>query len=119
MVSPVQLRPKPKPSTGAPAHLAKTEAELFARVVRSYGLHGDEVSQKILEEGCTALQRAREAREAINRDGISYRDRFNQPKPHPLCVVERDARASALHAFRMLNLELTPRKSKEIDWGVT
>jgi len=31
--------------------------------------------------------------------------------------VERDARASALHAFRMLNLELTPRKSKEIDWG--
>jgi hypothetical protein len=119
MVSPVQLRPKLKANGGVPAHLARTEADLFARIVRSYGLHGDEVAQKILEEGCTALGRARQAREAIERDGISYQDRFGQPKPHPLCVVERDARASALHAFRMLNLELTPRKSKEIDWSVT
>src|SRR5262245_60917470 len=119
MVSPVQLRPKLKPSNGAPAHLAKAEADLFARVVRSYGLHGDEVSQKILEEACTSLQRAREAREAIAKEGVSYTDRFGQPKRHPLCDVERDARAAALSAFRQLNLEMPRPKGKDIDWGVT
>jgi len=47
MPQPVPLRPK---SNGAPKHFARTEAELFAKIIiRAYGLHG-EVSQKILEE---------------------------------------------------------------------
>jgi Phage terminase, small subunit len=114
MPQPVPLRPK---SNGVPGHLAKEEAELYAKIVRAYGLH-DEVSQTILTEACSSLQRARLAREAINRDGVSYKDRFGQPKPHPLCSVERDARAAALAAFRQLNLEMPRPKSKEIplDW---
>jgi len=118
MVSPVQLRPKLKSNGGVPAHLAKAEADLFAKIVRAYGLH-DEVSRQILEEACTSLMRAREAREAVDREGISYTDRWGQPKRHPLCDVERDARAAALSAFRQLNLEMPRPKGKEIDWSVT
>jgi phage terminase small subunit len=118
MVSPTPLRPKLKPSNGAPSHLAKVEADLFARIVRSYGLH-DEVSRQILEEGLTSLQRAREARETIDREGVSFRDRWGQIKANPVCAIERDARAAALSAFRQLNLEMLRPKSKEIDWGVT
>jgi hypothetical protein len=113
MVNPTPLRPKPKANGGVPDHLAKEEGELFAKICRSYALH-DEVSRQILAEGLTSLQRAREARQAIDKEGVSFKDRWGQPKPHPLCNVERDARAAALSAFRMLNLEMPRPKSKEI-----
>src|SRR5262249_52955347 len=48
---------------GAPAHLGREEAALYSQIVRSYQLHGDEVSLRILEEGLASLQRARLARE--------------------------------------------------------
>jgi phage terminase small subunit len=116
MVSPTPLRPKLKSNGGIPDHLARTEADLFAKIVRAYGLH-DEVSKQILEEACASLQRARLAREAIDREGVSFRDRWGQIKANPLCAVERDARAGALSAFRQLNLEMPRPKGKElVDW---
>jgi phage terminase small subunit len=113
------LRPKLKPNGGVPAHLARTEGDLFAKIVRAYGLH-DEVSRQILAEACTSLMRAREARETIDKEGVSFRDRWGQIKANPVCAIERDARAAALSALRQLNLELPHAKgSKDIDWGVT
>ena len=89
MVNPTPLRPKLKSNGGVPVHLAKTEADLFAKIVRAYGLH-DEVSRQILEEACTSLMRAREARETIDREGVSFRDRWGQIKANPVCAIERD-----------------------------
>src|SRR5215813_10227559 len=118
MVNPTPIRPRPKSNGGVPDHLAKPEGDLFARVVRAYGLH-DEVSRQILAEACTSLMRAREARETIDKEGVSFRDRWGQIKANPVCAIERDARAAALSAFRQLNLEMPRSKGKEIDWGVT
>jgi terminase small subunit-like protein len=95
----------PLPTSTAPAHLEAEEAALYLQVVRSYGLR-DEVSLRILQEAMASLQRARRARETIDKDGMTVRDAKNQLKMHPLCSVERDARAAALAAFRQLNLEL-------------
>lgn len=111
MPQPVPLRPlKGK----VPDHLAREEATLFADIVKAYGLH-DEVSQKILEESCASLQRARLAREAINRDGMVTRDKWNQLKPHPLLTVERDSRAAALAGLKQLGLELPRIKGKNVN----
>jgi hypothetical protein len=99
----------------APKHLDAQEAELYSQIVRAYGLR-DEVSLRILEEGMASLQRARRAREAIDKDGMTMRDVKNQLKPHPLCAVERDARAAGLAAFRQLNLELPRSLDKRRAW---
>jgi hypothetical protein len=102
MARPVPL-PTSKPS--APDHLAAEEALLFSQIVRSYDIR-DVSSLRILEEACVSLQRARMAREIIDREGLTYLDGKGKPKMHPACVVERDSRAAALSAFRQLNLEL-------------
>ena len=100
----------PTAKASAPAHLDEEEARLFDQIVRSYGLR-DEVSLRILEEACASLQRARLAREQIDREGMTFTDAKGKPKMHPACVVERDSRAAALAAFRQLNFEL-PRSAR-------
>jgi hypothetical protein len=112
MVQPTPIR---NAKSGIPAHLATQEADLYGQIVRAYALHGDEVSLRILEEACASLQRARLARETIDREGMTYRDGKNKPKPHPLLVAERDSRAAALAGFRQLNLEM-PRVHKKSAW---
>jgi hypothetical protein len=111
MVSPTAISAR----TDTPAHLAGEEAELYRSITRAYALH-DEVSAKILEEACASLQRARLAREAIEREGMTFLDAKGKPKPHPLLVVERDSRAAALAAFRQLNLELPRTLTKRSVW---
>jgi hypothetical protein len=51
-----------------------------------------------------------EARLIIAREGAVVEDRFNQKKPHPAVLIERDASASMLKTFRALNLDLEPLK---------
>ena len=112
MTAPTPLRPT---KSDAPAHLAREEAALYLQVARNYGLR-DEISLKILEEAMASLQRARKARETIDKEGMTFLDGKDKPKPHPLLVVERDARAAALSAFRQLNLELPKSTNKRQLW---
>jgi hypothetical protein len=111
--------PQPTPlrsaKSGVPSHLGREEAELYASIVRAYDMR-DEVSQKILEEGLASLQRARLAREVLAKEGMTFKDGKGKPKIHPLCTVERDARAAALAAFRQLNLELPRTLNKKAAW---
>lgn len=41
---------------------------------------------------CEAWDRMVEAREAVARDGPYHRDRYDQLRPHPAILVERDCR---------------------------
>ena len=100
--------------THPPTSLRRSSA-VFKLISRNYALR-DEESVRILEEGMGSLQRARLAREAINKEGTIFLDGKSQLKPHPLLVVERDARAAALAAFRQLNLELPKSTSKRQLW---
>jgi Phage terminase, small subunit len=107
--------PLPVKSRGVPSHLGKEESELFMSITRAYALH-DEVSQKILEEACASLQRARLARETLAKEGLTFKDAKGRPKPHPCCAIERDARAAGLAALKQLNLELPRTVSKKSVW---
>jgi hypothetical protein len=102
MASPTLL-PRAKPTT--PACLADgPEGELYATLVRSYGLR-DAASLTILTEALTSLKIARECHEQLSKDGRTYRV-AGQPRVHPLCAIERDARSAFLVGMKTLNLEL-------------
>jgi hypothetical protein len=99
---PLSLRPM-KPSI--PACLADgPEGELYATLVRSYELR-DAASLAILTEALTSLKISRECHQQIERDGRTHLV-AGTPRVHPLCAIERDARAAFLVGLRTLNLEL-------------
>jgi P27 family predicted phage terminase small subunit len=75
-----------------PDHLGKPERQIWRGIFRDYGLSAD-VATAVLASALEAHQRARECREAIDRDGMTIIGRDGQTKVHPLLAVERDARA--------------------------
>jgi hypothetical protein len=119
MVQPMPIRTT---KSMVPAHLAKQEAELYAQIVRAYGLR-DEAALKILEEGLRSLQIARECNEEIRVQGrIVFEGRddagrgIGKQKLNPLCNLERDSRAAFLTAMRQLNLESPKTLTKRQAW---
>jgi hypothetical protein len=102
MPQPTPFRPA-KPTI--PACLADgPEGELYATLVRSYGLR-DAASLAILNEALTSLKIARECHEQIAKDGRTHLV-AGTPRVHPLCAIERDARSAFLVGMKTLNLEL-------------
>ncbi len=62
----------------------------------------DEHHRRMLSAACEQLTRADQCREEIARQGLSFTDRFGQPRPNPLIAEER----SCLGVFRLLVREL-------------
>jgi hypothetical protein len=82
------------------------ERRLWTAIVSENVLDG-EAALSILRTTLEAHQRARTCRETIDREGATYRDRFEQVKVHPLIAAERDSRAAFLAGMRSLRLDLT------------
>ena len=93
-------------STPPPAHLAAPEAALWRSLAAEYAFT-DPASLALLQSAMESHQRARKCREAVDADGETLLDRFQQVKPHPLLAAERDARAAFLAAMRLLRLDVT------------
>lgn len=74
---------------------------------REYGI-ADLGGASLLSAAAEARDRAELSRAAIEKDGQTIRDRFEQVKPHPLLAAERDARAQFIQAMRALNLDVEP-----------
>jgi len=93
-----------------PQNLSKPAKKLYREILGEYSID-DPAGLAILKTALEAWDRSREAREAIDRDGPTFKDRFGCPKPHPLLTVERDSRAQFLQALKQLNLDIEPLKS--------
>lgn len=89
-----------------------TEAKRWWKRLRTEYEIEDDAGLLLLQTGLEAFDRMRLAQEAIARDGMTVRDRFGQPKPHPLLPAERDARAQMLAALRALNLDVEPLQDR-------
>jgi P27 family predicted phage terminase small subunit len=100
-----------KNSKSAPKHLSKEARLIFKNLCSEYGID-DVAGLRILRVACEAFDRAQAAREAIDRDGMTIKDKFGQIKPHPLLPVERDSRAAFLAGLKHLNLDLEPLKNR-------
>jgi hypothetical protein len=67
---------------------------------------------QILLSGLASLDQAIACEKQVESDGRVIRDRWGQPKAHPLCAVARDARSAWQTALRSLNLAIgTPPKT--------
>ena len=95
----------------APAHLSKESKKLWDDIISEYSID-DAAGLRILRVALEALDRAEMARESINKNGMLFRDKWRQPKPHPLLPIERDSRAAFLAGMKALNLDLEPLRDK-------
>jgi phage terminase small subunit len=90
-----------------PKHLSRASKTWWREMTREYGIT-DLGGLSLLNAAAEARDRAESARAAIQKEGQTIRDRFEQVKPHPLLAAERDARAQFIQAMRALNLDVEP-----------
>ena len=91
-----------------PAHLSDESKGTWRDLLREWPSIADVAGLRILRVALESFDRAQEAREEIDRDGMTVMDRFNQVRPHPLLATERDNRAAFLAGMKALNLDLEP-----------
>jgi phage terminase small subunit len=94
------------PSPSAPKHLRKPTANWFRSVVKSYELEPHHV--RLLQLACEAWDQVAAAREALAEHGVTFVDRFGQPRVRPEVAVERDARLAFARLLRELDLDADP-----------
>jgi len=90
----------------APKHVSAEVKGWWRKIVATWEL--DDASLLVLEGACECFDRMRQAQAVIAKEGIVIRDRFEQLKPHPATVVERDAKAGLLRHLKALNLDIEP-----------
>ena len=101
---------KPRnPTMKPPAGIGDAAAAWWRSVQDEYGI-SDSAGMALLEQAALALDRAEQGRALLARDGLVQPDRFGQPKPHPACVIVRDAEASFRSALRDLRLDVEPSR---------
>ena len=91
------------PNPVPPDHISKAAKRWWTRITSAYGV-SDPASLLTLQTALEAYDRATEARELIDAEGAVIRDRFDQAKPHPACVIERDSRSALIQGLKALGL---------------
>lgn len=94
----------PRDVPGPPAHLSSDSKRLWTTLIAEYDL--DPAALRVLRLACEALDRCEGARrELAKHKSVTYTDRFNAPRLHPLVSVERDARLAAGRLLNQLGLQ--------------
>ncbi len=106
----------PKP----PGHLRAATRRWFSAVVADYDLDPHHI--RILTLAAEAWDRGQAAREIVDKDGLTYTDRFGQPKARPEVAIERDSRIGFARLIRELGLDAepppeAPRMARTRDYG--
>lgn len=106
------MTPPPKPGSSdrvlpkPPKHLRAATQRWFTQVHAEFELEEHQTRMLIL--AAEAWDRGAAAREAVDKLGLTYKDRFGVPHARPEIAIERDSRAGFLKAMRALNLEVSP-----------
>jgi hypothetical protein len=93
-----QIRPE-----GPESHLRPATRRWIEHVREHWVL--DQHHDRLLVLAGEAFDRATAAREAIDKHGITYTDRFGAPRTRPEVAVERDARLAFARLLRQLDLD--------------
>jgi len=94
---------KPPP----PPHLSKEMEVFWTTVFQTRNLQPHEVL--LLAKALEAHDRAEQARRDLKRQGLTFQDRFGQPRARPEVAIERDSRAGFAKLLSQINLHtLTP-----------
>ena len=95
----------------APKHLSTEAKKIWKEIQAEYQID-DSAGLRILRVALEAFDRAQAAREAIDRDGMTFLDKAGQVKSHSLLPTERDSRAAFLSGLKGLNLDVSPLQSR-------
>lgn len=93
-------RPKQKP----PGHLSKQSKGWFSWVVSEFELEAHHI--KLLTAACESWDRTQQARRRLKKYGLTYNDRFGQPRARPEVGIERDNRIAFARLLRELDLDV-------------
>jgi P27 family predicted phage terminase small subunit len=95
----------------APSHLSKKTRDWWQRIVRAYEFQDFEL--RLLTAAGEAWDRKEIAREVIEKEGLTYLDRFKQPATRPEVAVERDSRLAFFRCMRQLALSEEPPEDRQ------
>src|SRR5215831_1862516 len=91
----------------APRHLRASTRRWFEQVCNDFELQSHHVM--LLTLAAQAWDRCHEAREALKREGMTFRnDKTGDTKPRPEIMIERDARNAFARMMRELRLGEPP-----------
>lgn len=87
-----------------PKHLRPATKRWWSQVNDDFDL--EEHAQRLLTLAGEAWDRCQEARETLAEKGLTYLDRFDQPKARPEVAIERDSRIAFARLLRELALDV-------------
>jgi len=96
----------------SPIHLAPETAEWWRLVLEEFALEPHHM--RLLRLACEAWDRCQQAREILDREGLTTQTESGGLKAHPCIGIERDARLAFARLLRELDLdaELTPAQAR-------
>jgi len=89
-----------------PSSLGRESRRLWFDLNRLYEL--DSPQMVLLKVALEAYDRLLEAREMIEREGLSYKTETGYRRPHPALAIEKDARNGFLRAWASLDWDVEP-----------
>lgn len=107
-------------SNKPPGHLRPATKRWFTSVLDDFDLDPHHI--KLLTLAGEAWDRGQAAREIVDDKGMTYNDRFGQPKARPEVSIERDSRIGFARLLRELALDVdapddAPRAPRTADYG--
>jgi len=93
----------------APGYLEPLTAKWWEEVNSEYELEPHHV--RLLTLAASAWDRCEQARQLLLEKGLTYTDRFDQPKKRPEVSIEQDSRIAFARLIRELNLDIEPPKA--------
>jgi phage terminase small subunit len=104
-VIPISKKPQRK-SPKAPRHLRAPTRRWFEQICADYELESHHLM--LLTLAAEAWDRHVAAREVLTDEGMTFIDKFENIKPRPEIMVERDCRNAFARMLRELRLEAPP-----------
>ena len=91
----------------APSHLSDAMRRFWGVVNACLELEPHQVHT--LQLGCEAFDDAQRARKILEAEGMTFTDRFGQPRPRPECTIEHNARLAFAKLMREVGLDDSQR----------
>ena len=98
MIDPQDVKPEP------PEHLCEAAKSWWRRVNEKYDFEPHQLHQ--VEEAANALHRCHLARAVLDKEGLTFKDRFKQPKARPEAAIARDNAVLFSRICRELRLDI-------------
>jgi len=92
-----------------PSHLTPSASAWWKQVVGEFELEAHHV--RLLTMAAEAWDRCEQARQMLAEHGLTYTDRFEQPRARPEVAIERDNRIAFARLLRELALDVEAPES--------